>query len=132
MLLPRNRVKLWRDISPGFLPALNRDVSPVSDVDAITTHIRTLLLLKKWDCPFHPEISSGLFELSFELWTPQVGDIAKAMIINLISQNENRATLQNIQIDFSEAENAMTVRMDLKIVGIPDIVPFVAIIERVR
>ena len=48
----------------------NRDISDVTDVQAVKRSIRNLVLLNTYEKPFHPEISSGVRGMLFELMTP--------------------------------------------------------------
>jgi len=45
----------------------NRDISDVTDVQAVKRSIRNLVLLNTYEKPFHPEISSGVGSLPISL-----------------------------------------------------------------
>ena len=45
----------------------NSDVSEVTDIQAVKRSIRNLVLLNTYEKPFHPEISSGVRDMLFEL-----------------------------------------------------------------
>ena len=47
----------------------NSDVSEVTDIQAVKRSIRNLVLLNTYEKPFHPEISSGVRDMLFELMT---------------------------------------------------------------
>ena len=48
----------------------DKDVSVVTDVQVVKRSIRNLVLLNIYEKPFHPEISSGVRDMLFELMTP--------------------------------------------------------------
>ena len=48
----------------------NSDVSEVVDIQAVKRSIRNLVLMNTYEKPFHPEISSGIRGMLFELMTP--------------------------------------------------------------
>ena len=48
----------------------NNDISKITDVQAVKRSIRNLVLLNTYEKPFHPEISSGIRGMLFELMTP--------------------------------------------------------------
>ena len=50
----------------------SNDVNTVTDVQSVKRSIRNLVLLNPYEKPFHPEISSGIRGMLFELMSPFV------------------------------------------------------------
>lgn len=102
---------------------LSGDVSMRKDEEAIKRSLRNLLLFRRGEKPFHPEISSGIQDLLFELVEPimlielkrRIGDaiqryeprVSNAIVdvVDVIDRNEIRITIhftiKNIQKVFS-------------------------------
>ena len=53
----------------------NNDISKITDVQAVKRSVRNLVLLNTYEKPFHPEISSGIRGMLFELMTPITANI---------------------------------------------------------
>ena len=102
---------------------LSGDVSLRKDEEAIKRSLRNLLLYRRGEKPFHPEISSGIQDLLFELVDPvmlielkrRIGDtiqryeprVSNAIVdvVDVIDRNEIRVTIhftiKNVQKVFS-------------------------------
>ena len=102
---------------------LSGDVSLRKDEEAIKRSLRNLLLYRRGEKPFHPEISSGIQDLLFELVDPimlielkrRIGDtiqryeprVSNAIVdvVDVIDRNEIRITIhftnKNVQKVFS-------------------------------
>ncbi len=102
---------------------LSGDVSLRKDEEAIKRSLRNLLLYRRGEKPFHPEISSGIQDLLFELVNPimlielkrRIGDtiqryeprVSNAIVdvVDVIDRNEIRITIhftiKNVQKVFS-------------------------------
>jgi phage baseplate assembly protein W len=102
---------------------LSGDVALRKDEEAIKRSLRNLLLYRRGEKPFHPEISSGIQDLLFELVNPvmlielkrRIGDtiqryeprVSNAIVdvVDVIDRNEIRITIhftiKNVQKVFS-------------------------------
>ena len=102
---------------------LSGDVALRKDEEAIKRSLRNLLLYRRGEKPFHPEISSGIQDLLFELVDPvmlielkrRIGDtiqryeprVSNAIVdvVDVIDRNEIRVTIhftiKNVQKVFS-------------------------------
>lgn len=102
---------------------LSGDVALRRDEEAIKRSLRNLLLYRRGEKPFHPEISSGIQDLLFELVDPvmlielkrRIGDtiqryeprVSNAIVdvVDVIDRNEIRITIhftiKNVQKVFS-------------------------------
>jgi phage baseplate assembly protein W len=102
---------------------LSGDVALRKDEEAIKRSLRNLLLFRRGEKPFHPEINSGIQDMLFELTDPvtvaemrnRIGNMIKAYeprvtsaainVVDVIDKNEVRITIQftirNVQRVFS-------------------------------
>jgi phage baseplate assembly protein W len=102
---------------------LSGDVALRKDEEAIKRSLRNLLLFRRGEKPFHPEINAGIQDMLFELTDPvtvaemrnRIGNMIKAYeprvtsaainVVDVIDKNEVRITIQftirNVQRVFS-------------------------------
>lgn len=102
---------------------LSGDVALRKDEEAIKRSLRNLLLFRRGEKPFHPEINAGIQDMLFELTDPvtvaemrnRIGNMIKAYeprvtsaainVVDVIDKNEVRVTIQftirNVQKVFS-------------------------------
>ena len=78
--------------------ALSKDIMPVTGIDAIKQSLKNLMLFKKGEKPFHPEIESGIMDLLFEPANSIIMFQMKRKISELIQAYEKRIRATNINI----------------------------------
>ena len=111
----------------------DRDVSVVTDVQAVKRSIRNLVLLNTYEKPFHPEISSGVRDMLFELMTPVTAAILGRQIENVIENFEPRARLVGVRTIPDYDRNSYTVTVEFYVVNTPtELVDLTIFLERLR
>tara|TARA_B100001564_G_C20590140_1_gene647444 strand:+ start:593 stop:1021 length:429 start_codon:yes stop_codon:yes gene_type:complete len=111
----------------------DRDVSVVTDVQAVKRSIRNLVLLNTYEKPFHPEISSGVRDMLFELMTPVTAVVLARQIENVIENFEPRARLTNVRTIPNYDRNSYAVTIEFYIVNTPtELVDLTILLERLR
>ena len=75
----------------------NKDVNTVTDIEAVKRSIRNLVQLNSYDKPFHPEITSGVREMLFELMTPITAAVLARKVEDVINNFEPRARLVGVR-----------------------------------
>jgi len=111
----------------------DRDISVVTDVQAVKRSIRNLVLLNTYEKPFHPEISSGVRDMLFELMTPVTAAILGRQIENVIENFEPRARLTNVRTIPNYDRNSYAVTIEFYIVNTPtELVDLTILLERLR
>lgn len=92
--------KKWLDLDLDFQkhPVTN-DIVKKMDVEAIKRSVRNLILTKKYERPFHPEIGNNITDLLFELVTPTTGTVLRSKIIEIIENYEPRVILNAVQVE---------------------------------
>jgi phage baseplate assembly protein W len=106
----------YRDIDLNFLiDPVTGDVSTRTNEAAIKRALRNLILLKRGDKPFHPEISSGVTDLLFEPATPMTAIRIQNEIQRVIKAYEPRVTLNTVNVDLNRDGNSFTVSMSYSV-----------------
>ena len=111
----------------------NSDVSEVTDVQAVKRSIRNLVLLNIYEKPFHPEISSGVGDMLFELMTPVTAAILARKIQDVIENFEPRARLVGVRSIPDYDRNSYSVSIEFYVVNTPtELVELTIFLERLR
>ena len=111
----------------------DRDISEVTDVQAVKRSIRNLILMNTYEKPFHPEISSGVRDMLFELMTPVTAAILARQIENVIENFEPRARLVGVRTIPDYDRNSYTVTVEFYVVNTPtELVDLTIFLERLR
>ena len=109
------------------------DISTVKDVQAVKRSIRNLVQLNSYDKPFHPEITSGVREMLFELMSPVTATILARKIEDVINNFEPRARLVGVRSFPDFDRNAYEVQVEFYIVNAPtELVDLTVMLERLR
>ena len=111
----------------------DRDVSEVTDIQAVKRSIRNLVLLNTYEKPFHPEISSGVRDMLFELMTPVSAAILARKIQDVIENFEPRARLVGVRSIPDYDRNSYSVSIEFYVVNTPtELVELTIFLERLR
>ena len=111
----------------------DKDVSVVSDVQAVKRSIRNLVLLNIYEKPFHPEISSGVRDMLFELMTPVTAALLARHIEDVIENYEPRARLTGVRAIPDYDRNSYSVTIEFYVVNTPtELVDLTIFLERLR
>lgn len=124
---------LFGDLDLNIIPhPITNDVIVKVNENAVKRAIRNLLLLKKFEKPFHPEISSGIQDLLFENPSPVVYSVLKRNIEEVIRKYEPR--VEGLSINFlSNADtNELNVTVKFNVVNRPQTFETSIVLERTR
>jgi len=124
---------LFGDLDLNMIPhPITNDVIVKVNENAVKRAIRNLLLLKKFEKPFHPEISSGIQDLLFENPSPVVYSVLKRNIEEVIRKYEPR--VEGLSINFlSNADtNELNVTVKFNVVNRPQTFETSIVLERTR
>lgn len=83
------------------------DIVKKYDDYAIKQSIKSLVLTKNYERPFHSEIGSPLMALMFEPVSPSSAQLIKKIIEQTIINFEPRVVLTEVQVKFSPDNNAV-------------------------
>ena len=111
----------------------DKDVSVVTDVQAVKRSIRNLVLLNIYEKPFHPEISSGVRDMLFELMPPVTAALLARHIEDVIENYEPRARLTGVRAIPDYDRNSYSVTIEFYVVNTPtELVDLTIFLERLR
>mgnify|MGYP003678876213 FL=1 len=109
------------------------DISKVTDIQAVKRSIRNLVLLNAYEKPFHPEISSGVRGLLFELMTPITATIIAKKVEEVINNFEPRARLVAVRATPDLDQNSYELSVEFYVVNAPtELVDLTVMLERLR
>ena len=109
------------------------DVNQITDVQAVKRSVRNLVLLNPYEKPFHPEISSGIRGMLFELMTPFVAAQLTKKVEDVINNFEPRARLVSVRSIPDYDRNAYEVSVEFYVVNAPtELVDLTVMLERLR
>ena len=111
----------------------NRDISEVTDIQAVKRSIRNLVLLNSFEKPFHPEIASGVRDMLFELMTPVTAALLARQVQDVIENFEPRARLVGVRAIPDYDKNSYSVTVEFYVVNTPtELVDLTIFLERLR
>ena len=111
----------------------SNDVNTVTDVQSVKRSIRNLVLLNPYEKPFHPEISSGIRGMLFELMSPFVAAQLTKKVEDVINNFEPRALWVSVRSIPDYDRNAYEVSIEFYVVNTPtELVDLTVMLERLR
>ena len=111
----------------------SNDVNTVTDVQSVKRSIRNLVLLNPYEKPFHPEISSGIRGMLFELMSPFVAAQLTKKVEDVINNFEPRARLVSVRSMPNYDHNAYEISVEFYVVNTPtELVDLTVMLERLR
>ena len=113
--------------------ATSRDISKVTDIQAVKRSVRNLVLTNHYEKPFHPEIGSGVRGILFEPMTPLTAIILTRKIEDVIENFEPRARLIGVSANPRLDRNEYEVTIEFFVVNMPtELVDLTLFLERLR
>ena len=113
--------------------ATSRDISKVTDIQAVKRSIRNLILTDHYEKPFHPEIGSGVRGVLFELMSPITANVLARKIEDVIENFEPRAKLIGVRVYPDMDRNAYEATIEFYVVNTPtELVDLTVFLERLR
>ena len=118
--MPLERVSQgFKDISASFqINPLNNDLIAVTNTNAIARSVRNLILTKKGEKPFEPNLGSGVYDLLFENMDKQTASVIRDEIILVLENYEPRIEIIEVLVKPNYEEASMDVTLQYEIVGI--------------
>lgn len=107
-----NLTKLYSDIDFTFTrkPVTN-DVALSYDKQAVIRSIRNLLLTRKYERPFNPDLGSNIDSLLFENVSPLVSSALETEIMNVINNYEPRVNMEKVTVSVNPDMNSYNVTL---------------------
>ena len=127
-------VRQYTDLDLFFgKKATSKDISKVTDIQAVKRSIRNLVLTNHYEKPFHPEIGSGVRGILFEPMTPLTAHILTRKIEDVIENFEPRARLISVRALPNLDRNEYECTIEFFVVNTPtELVDLTVFLERLR
>ena len=127
-------VRQYTDLDLFFgKKAVSKDISKVTDIQAVKRSVRNLVLTNHYEKPFHPEIGSGVRDILFENMTPTTSHILTRKIEMVIENFEPRARLISVSARPDLDRNEYECTVQFFVVNAPtELVDLTVFLERLR
>ena len=127
-------VRQYTDLDLFFAKkATSKDISKVTDIQAVKRSIRNLVLTNHYEKPFHPEIGSGVRDMLFEPMTQITAHILTRKIEDVIENFEPRARLMSVRAQPNLDRNEYECTIEFFVVNAPtELVDLTVFLERLR
>ena len=127
-------VRQYSDLDLFFsAKGVSKDISKVTDIQAVKRSIRNLVLTNHYEKPFHPEIGSGVRDMLFEPMTPITANILARKIEDVIENFEPRAKLIGVRAQPNLDRNEYECTIEFYVVNAPtELVDLTVFLERLR
>jgi len=108
--------KIYSDIDYTFTrkPVVG-DVALSYDQQAVIRSIRNLLLTKKYDKKFNPDIGTNINALLFEMVSPITASALTSEIKSIIENYERRAKIRDVVVEALPDKNAYNITLSFYI-----------------
>lgn len=112
MVTINRSVRNFRDLDLNFdSHPYTKDLVIKKDKDAIKNAIKSLVLTKNYERPFHPELGCQVHNMLFENFTPITKAIMEQSIVDVITKYEPRVSL--LQVDVTENPDDNSIDIDI-------------------
>ena len=127
-------VRTYSDLDLFFsAKGVSKDISKVTDIQAVKRSVRNLVLLNHYEKPFHPEIGSGVRGILFEPMTPITAHVLARKIEEVIENFEPRARLVGVRAQPNLDRNEYEVTVEFYVINTPtELVDLTVMLERLR
>jgi len=121
----------FKDISSNLVRnPFTKDVSAVTNADAIKQAVKNLILTAPGEKLFNPRYGSRVSQLLFEPLDPFLIDAIQTEILNTIKNYEPRVVVTNLECLPDYDTNAIDVTLEYQIVGLPIIQSVQFVLQR--
>lgn len=111
----KNNAK-YSDLSIGFgVSPFSRDITRITDVDAVKRSVKSLVLTDKFERLLDPDIGGNIRAALFEPMSPLTESILEDYITETINNYEPRCILESVIIQANYDNNAYNVTITFRI-----------------
>ena len=127
-------VRQYTDLDLFFAKkSTSKDISKVTDIQAVKRSVRNLILTNHYEKPFHPEIGSGVRGVLFELMTPITAHVLTQQIELVIENFEPRAKIISVRAQPNLDRNEYECTIEFYVANAPtELVDLTVFLERLR
>ena len=129
---------IYKDLNLFFTKnPLTKDVSKVTDVQAIKRSVRNLVLTDRGERLFHPEIGGDVKGSLFENFTPIMEVELRSAIKNVIEIYEPRVVLEDVKVNDPSGNdldnNRLRITIQFYLTNVPEVLEEVDVfLNRIR
>ncbi len=129
---------IYKDLNLFFTKnPLTKDVSKVTDVQAIKRSVRNLVLTDRGERLFHPEIGGDVKGSLFENFTPIMEVELQSAIKNVINIYEPRVVLEEVKVNDPSGNdldnNRLRITIQFYLANVPEVLEEVDVfLNRIR
>ena len=125
--------RVFSDLNLDFQNnSATKDITKITDVEAVKRSVRNLINTNHYEKPFHPEIGSNLRGLLFENITAQISHYMSKQIELLIKNYEPRCRMVEVVNRPDMDRNGYSVSVSFYVVNTPDPIQVETFLERLR
>ena len=127
-------VRTYSDLDLFFgAKNVTKDISKVTNIQAVKRSVRNLVLTNHYEKPFHPEIGSGVRDILFEPMTPITANVLARKIEDVVENFEPRVKLIGVSARPNLDRNEYNVTIQFYVVNTPtELVDLTEMQERLR
>ena len=124
---------LYSDFTTNFEKnPLSKDLSRVTNDDAVKQSIKNLVMTNRGERLFQPELGGDVRALLFSNITPQTLLNAQTIIENLINDHEPRADLIGVVVSVGDDNNSLAITIVFNVINIQEPIQLDLVLARVR
>ena len=125
--------RIFSDIDLNFTAhPVTKDITRRYDENAVKSALRNLILTSNYERPFHSEIGSPIRSMLFEPQSPLTSASIRRAIFDMIQSFEPRVTVTEVAVTYNPDDNAVSVRIDFKIINTERPLSVDLVLERTR
>ena len=127
-------VRQYKDLDLFFdKKNVSKDITKITDIDAVKRSIRNLVLTNHYEKPFHPEIGSGVRDMLFEPMSLLTAHVLTRKIEDVIENFEPRAKIISVSAQPNLDRNEYRVTINFFVLNAPtELVDLTLFLERLR
>ncbi len=121
------------DLNLSFIPnPVKKDISTISDIEAVKQAVVNLVRTKHYERPFHSEIGCNVTALLFENITPLTAISIQRSVQDVINNFEPRVQLNKVIVNVSPDANGYDVSIYFYVLNSRDLVSVDFFLQRLR
>ena len=125
--------RIFSDIDLNFTAhPVTKDITRRYDENAVKTALKNLILTSNYERPFHSEIGSSIRAMLFEPQSPLTSASIRRAIFDMIQSFEPRVTVTEVAVSYNPDDNAVSVKIDFKIINTERPLSVDLVLERTR
>jgi phage baseplate assembly protein W len=106
---------LWSDFSLSMIPSVfTKDITRLTDLDALSQSVKNLILTRRGERPFSPNLGSDIYALLFEPIDKFTSIDMRDAIIETLANYEPRVDIIDLVVSGEEDKNRYSVTLAYK------------------